>query len=583
MSTIPSLPADAPFNPDQKQWLSGYMAGIVAAAKNLPLVDNPGAAGQPAAPAAPLSVLYGSQSGNAEALSKDLRKHASANGFEPKVAELNDISLDDLAGMERAVIVCSTFGEGDPPDNAMKFFDAVMADDAPKLDKLQYSVCGLGDSSYTHFNKAATDLDARLEALGATRVSEMVGCDVAYEEEYADWKASVFSSEQFAAASGGTAATAPAEDAAEAGSRYDKSHPFPATLLESRCLNGEGSAKEVNHVAISLAGLDDSYEAGDALGVWPVNCRDEVQEILDAANCLGGEVLTLKSVGPLALRTALLTRLDIITVTPKTLEALGIDPADDEAKLAEHGAPKDRHVADVLQLHAPDITPQQLADALRPLQPRLYSIASSPDAHPGEVHLTVGAVRYDLMGRPRKGVASTFLADRCPEGGTLGVYVHKSPHFRPPTDPDVPMIMVGPGTGIAPFRAFLEHRQATEAKGPNWLFFGDQHEASDFLYREELTAMQDAGLLTSLSLAWSRDGDQKVYVQDKMMEAAEELWAWFEKGGHFYVCGDASRMAGDVDKALIKIASEQGGMSFVDAGAWVESLRESHRYQRDVY
>ncbi|MEM8737295.1 MAG: sulfite reductase flavoprotein subunit alpha [Planctomycetota bacterium] len=571
----PVVPEDAPFAPDQRQWLNGLLAGLTVLARAAQdRGAGPGGA-DAAAPAVPLTILYGSQSGNGEALSKDLRKHAKAAGFAPDVKELNDIDLADLPGVGRAVVVCSTFGEGDPPDNAAKFFDRVLADDAPSLEGLAFSVCGLGDSSYTHFNKSGRDLDARLAELGATRVADFVACDVAYEDDYAEWKSAVFASEEFASAAGGAAPAAEAGDA-EAVEKYTKNEPFFATVLDVHNLSTPASAKEVNHVELSLAGSGLEYKVGDALGLWPGNCVDLVQQTLDAAGFTGRETVLLKT-GPTSLRAALLDRLDLCTVTAKTYAALGLStPVELPAGL---------HVVDLLETESPpDLTPQSFVDALRPLQPRLYSIASSPEAHPGEVHLTVGAVRYTTHGKPRKGVASTFLADRCSFGARVGVYVQRSAHFHIPSD-DVPLIMIGPGTGIAPFRAFLEERAVRFDASPsrNWLFFGDQHEASDFLYREEIGVWQASGVLERFDAAWSRDQAEKIYVQHLMLERAAELWQWLEAGAAVYVCGDASRMAKDVDAALHQVVATQCGMSDDEAAGYVDQLKTDHRYQRDVY
>ena len=299
-----------------------------------------------------------------------------------------------------------------------------------------------------------------------------------------------------------------------------------------------------------------------------------MEAILGAGGFTGEEVVTFKG-EPYPLRAALLRKVDLQVLTPVVREAMGLAVDDDWLR--------DRHLIDVLLDLAPQVDAQALIDALRPLQPRLYSIASSPRAHPQQVQLTVGAVRYDLHGRPRKGVASTFLAERCASGGTVGVYLQKSPHFRLPTDPMTPIVMVGPGTGIAPFRAFLEERLAGASAGPSWLFFGDQHEASDYLYREWLEATHAGGGLSRLDLAWSRDGEEKVYVQHRMLAAGAELFRWLEDGAHFYVCGDASRMAHDVDAALRRIVAEHGSMDAAAADAYIDRLAADHRYQRDVY
>ncbi|MEM1237044.1 MAG: flavodoxin domain-containing protein [Pseudomonadota bacterium] len=556
------VPADAPFDDAQRQWLNGLLTGLSAVAASA-------AAGEPEdAPMTAMSVLYGSQSGNCEALSKDLRKHAATQGFEAEIKALNDIAPADLATQEHVTIVVSTFGEGEPPDNAAKFFAALMDPACPPLPaSLNFSVCGLGDTSYADFNKCAIDIDARLAELGATRVAELVSCDVDFDDDYAGWKNAVFEAPAFAEA-GSAVATGTTVIEAETLATFDKSRPFMASLISSERLSAQDSAKCVNHIEISLAGggEDLDYAAGDALGVVPVNCPEDVAEVLTAAGLTGRESIELKS-GPARLHAALSTQLDIVTVTPKTLETLGVAEAHKGAQLLDILEPCDA---------------QTLASALRPLQPRLYSISSSPKAHPGEVHLTVGEVRYDLNGRACKGVASTFLGERLAEGGMIGVYVQRSPHFHPPADDTVPLIMIGPGTGIAPFRAFLEEREARGATGKNWLFFGDQHEATDYLYREELEAWRNAGL-TELSLAWSRDGAEKVYVQTLLEESSDAVFSWLEDGAAIYICGDASRMAVDVEKALLRIIAKGKATDEVGAKAYLEDMAANHRYQRDVY
>ncbi len=357
-----------------------------------------------------------------------------------------------------------------------------------------------------------------------------------------------------------------------AGPAFDKNHPFMATLTAAECLSGDTSAKRVNHIELCLAGGGEEldYSVGDALGVWPMNCPAEVKAILATTGLTGGETVQLKT-GPAPLRAALLTRLDIQTVTPKTLEAWGVQ------KTGE-----DDHAIDLLKAGL-SLDAQQLVDGLRPLQPRLYSISSSPKAHPGEVHLTVGEVHYDMYDSSRKGVASTYLGTRLSEGGCVGVYVQKSAHFHIPDDDSVPLIMIGPGTGIAPFRAFLEDREARAAKGKNWLFFGDQHEACDYLYRDQIEAWRQSGVLDKASLAWSRDGDEKVYVQSLLKQHGSEVFQWLEDGAAVYVCGDASRMAADVDRTLRQIIMEHGHKTEEEAATYVDVLTASHRYQRDVY
>lgn len=559
------LDESAPFEGEQRTWLNGLLTGLhaIAAAAS--------ADSEADAPVTPMVILYGSQSGNAEALSKELRKFAKTQGFDANVSELDAFDASNLAATQHLLVICSTFGEGEPPDNAKNFYGALMGGDIAQLPaSLNYSVCGLGDSSYAFFNKCAQDIDARLSELGATRVHEFVACDVAFEDDYAVWKAAAFASEAFAAAAGAVSGAAEPE---EKGPKYDKNNPFLASLMVAENLSGANSAKRVNHIEISLAGGTDEldYAVGDALGVWPVNCNLDVQAILDAAGLTGKESVILKA-GPASLRAALMSKLDIVTVNAKGLEAWGIDSAAEGAQ-----------VIDVIQAADKPWDAQTLVDGLRPLQPRLYSIASSPKAHPGEVHLTVGEVHYELNGSARKGVASTFLGNRLSLGGTMGVYLQRSAHFHIPANDEAPLIMIGPGTGIAPFRAFLEEREARGAAGKNWLFFGDQHEAEDFLYRDQIEGWQANGVLNELSLAWSRDTAEKIYVQTLIKAQAAQFYAWLEEGAYIYICGDASRMAADVDKAIREVIAEQAGVDAEGVNAYMDKLVAEHRYQRDVY
>ena len=558
------IPDNAPFDEAQRHWLNGLLSGLHA------IANSAQAEAEPQGGTA-LTVLYGSQSGNAEALSKDLRKFSKTPGFEPTVDALDDIQVSDLAALSNVVIIAATFGEGEPTDNAAKFHAALMADTAPALPaSLNFSVCGLGDSSYAELNKAARDIDTRLAELGATRAADLVTCDVDFDDDYAGWKSSVFESAPFKSAAG--AASAP-EPATETKPAFDKNHPFMATLMTADRLSGAESAKCVNHIELSLAGggPDLDYAVGDALGIWPLNDPAQVEQVLAATGLTGRERVEIKA-EPAKLRAALLTRLDLTTVTPKTLEAWGIEAPSSDAQ-----------VIDLLQTHGAGIDPQTLVDGLRPLQPRLYSISSSPKAHPGEVHLTVGEVRYELHDSPRQGVASTYLGERLSLGGMVGAYVQRSAHFHIPDDDQQPLIMIGPGTGIAPFKAFLEEREARGATGKNWLFFGDQHASCDYLYREQIEGWQASGLLTKTSLAWSRDGAEKVYVQTLLEQAGEDVFSWLEEGAAIYICGDASRMAADVDKAIRRVIMTHGNRDEAGADAYVDMLASTHRYQRDVY
>jgi len=591
MTKIPYIPETAPFSLEQRAWLNGFLAGLFAngGGNEAPQLSAPPKAGEP------LPILFGSQTGTAEGLAKRIAKEASQRGFAPLVLPLNDHSQADLAKAAKAIIISSTWGDGDPPDNATNFWSWLQAD-APRLENLQFAVLGLGDRNYSDFCGAAKKFDARLESLGARRLLPHGECDTDYEASAKTWVDGLW--EKLTPATNGHTLghTVPVNDHAPAANGhaaknvFSKTNPFPAKLLKNVLLNQPGSAKEVRHYEISLAGSGLTYEAGDALGIVPVNCPALVDEMLTALGCAGMESVSVGNTA-IPLREALTRHLDLRKPSQELLAAvvarspicelgplLAAERRDDLKKFLWG-----RDVLDLLRLVDKPFSPAEFVPLLRKLAPRLYSISSSPKAHPDEVHLTVSAVRYESFGRERKGVASTFLADRIGDADCVKVFVQPSHGFKPPAIGDAPMIMVGPGTGIAPFRAFLEERKAVGAKGKNWLFFGDQKRAADYLYETELNAWHRSGHLTRLDLAFSRDQERKVYVQDRMLENAAELWSWLQAGAHFYVCGDAARMAKDVDAALHRIAETAGGKNAEEAKAYIAHLKSEKRYQRDVY
>lgn len=588
------LPEHAPFSPQQRQaieslvsgldpiqrgWLSGFLAATGTPA--------PAAAVSPA-PAAKLVVLYGTESGNSEVLADKSAKEAKKRGFQAAVKNMAESSISDLKDASNLLVIVSTWGDGEPPESAGTFYKELMSGDL-QLAGVNYSVCALGDTSYDKFCQTGKDIDSRLESLGAKRVAPRQDCDVDFEEAYATWlDAALGAIKPATAAPAAASAPAPVTTTVE----YGKKNPFPSEVLEHVVLNGEGSSKETLHIGLGLEGSGLVYEPGDALAVVPVNAPDVVEAVLKAAKLTGTETIEVKGEGSKLLADALREDFDITAVSRAVLTKLQAltGSSDLAALLAEDAKEKlrdwnhGREIVDALETFAPEgLGAQNLAGILRKLPPRLYSIASSPIAHPGEVHLTIAAVRYQSHGRERKGVCSTYFADHVKPGGQVQVFVQPNKHFRLPESGETPVIMVGPGTGVAPFRAFIEHRAALGHPGRNWLFFGDQRYTYDFLYQLEWQDHLKSGALTHLDVAFSRDQPEKVYVQHKMLDHAKELYAWLEEGAHFYVCGDATRMANDVHEALVSIVQKQGARTREAAEAYVEDLKKSKRYQRDVY
>jgi sulfite reductase (NADPH) flavoprotein alpha-component len=597
--TDPVVPSTAPLAPeqaaslnsllnglqaDQLLWIEGFISGLRASS------GRPAAVAVAPAATPGLTVLYGTESGNSETLADLTVKAAKALGFKAKAVNMADIKPAKLKDIENLLVIVSTWGEGDPPETAIDFYEAFMGDKAPKLPNTRFSVLGLGDTSYEEFCKMGIDFDARLEALGAKRIYDRVDADVDYDDDFAKWHKGALAALE-AEAKPAASATVAAPVAVAEPVKYSRKNPYTAELLERAMLNGEGSAKETIHLEFNLEGSGLTYEAGDALAVIPHNAEDVINDII-ATTKLDAEAPVLIKEQDYTLREALTSQLDVTAISLPVLKRYNEIAKD--AKLEAMLDPVNkadlqsylygREIVDVLHdFPAKEITADALVGIMRKLPPRLYSIASSPKAHPGEVHLTVGVVRYDAHGRERKGVCSTYLAERIAEGNQAEVFVTPNKHFKVPTDGDAPMIMVGPGTGIAPFRAFVEERKEIGAKGKNWLFFGDQHYLTDFLYQTEWQDYLADGILTKLDVAFSRDQKEKVYVQDRMRENSKELYAWLEQGASFYVCGDASRMATDVDVALHDIVEQEGGLSKDDAAAYVKKLKSDKRYLRDVY
>lgn len=577
MSTPIQIPDDAPFNAEQRVWLGQFLSQLLAGASTAPA---------PAGPAVPVTILWGSQTGNAEGLAKKLVKTLKKGNFEPESFDMAAYDRSRLPREKNLLVITSTYGDGEPPDNAAELHAWLHSDAAPRLEGVGFSVLALGDTNYPDFCKCGIEFDSRLEQLGASRLSPRIDSDVDYDAPFKQWTDAIVA--LLAPAGGAVAAGTATVEQVETG--YSKKNPFPSPILRNYNLNGPGD-KQTHHVELSLEGSGLAYETGDALGVYPTNPPEVVDEILANLPFKTAVDVPLPDGGEASLRDALISSYDIGNLNKSLIQKWqarsgspflrSLVQADD--KKAWDDFCWGRDLIDLVIDHPADFTDaEDFVAVLKKLQPRLYSIASSPKAHPGEVHLCVGIVRYSSHGRKRGGICSTFLADRA-KAAKPGVFVHVNKAFRLPESGDTPVIMVGPGTGIAPFRAFLEERKITGAKGGNWLFFGNPHQATDFLYGEELTGFVKDGTLQRLDLAWSRDQKEKVYVQNLMLQQGAELWKWFQDGAAFYVCGDASRMAKDVDAALHAIAEEQGGLSKEAAAEWVGQLKKDKRYLRDVY
>ena len=583
------LPDDAPFDKAQREMLSGFLRDcsveqrswlgkLLGAGSKLPQSKATGN----------LLVLYGTESGNSEELAARSAKLAKGRGFKTTLKNMSESVPEDLLQTENLLVVVSTWGEGDPPESAEEFCGNLMSGQVD-LSGVKFSVCALGDTSYEHFCKVGKDVDQQLEKFGAKRVTPRVDCDVDFEEAYTAWIERALE-ELGGAATNALEAISTAVVATSL--EYGKKNPFPARILDKVLLNAPGSQKEIWHLELSLEGSGLSYEVGDSLGVVPTNADDVVDSLLKAADLTGDELVRTRSSGDKALRKALREDYDITALSRKVASAwqshCGSEELENLLDKDSRQLFKDwswgRQIVDLLrEFPASKTEAQHLVDILRMLPARLYSISSSPREHDGEVHLTVAAVRYEGYGFARKGVASTCLADLVGEGDTVPVFVTPNKRFRLPENDTLPIIMVGPGTGVAPFRAFVEDRSTREGSGPTWLIFGDQRFTYDFLYQLEWQDHLKSGALTRLDVAFSRDQPEKIYVQDRIREKGKEIWEWLEKGAHFYVCGDASRMAPDVHAALLEVIQSWGDRTPEAADTYLGELKSNGRYQRDVY
>ena len=595
MNQANPLPAElsaqlSALSPTQLAWLSGYCwAQSQGAAAPLPEVSSV----RPAPASRRVTVLSASQTGNARRVAEQLHAGLKAAGVEARLTGAGDFKSKTLPDEDIVLLVTSTQGEGEPPEEALPLYKFLSGKKAPDLGKLTFAVLGLGDSSYPKFCQAGKDFDAKLSGLGAGRLADLALCDLEFQAAADAWVAAVVPkvAELCAqsAAPALTAQTAAASDGGEPVQSYTKERPYTAALSVRQKITSRTAEKDVEHIEIDLSGSGIRYKAGDALGIWPVNAPELVKEILDLNNLSGNEAVKLADGSETDIQTALSEAADITQNTPAFVWQYAELSDNAELKdIAADNAKLDAYLAatppvGVLAANPHPLDAQTLLGLFRAQTPRLYSIASAQDEVGEEVHLTVGVVRFDHHGNTYTGAASGYIGTRLEEGGEVRVFIEPNPHFRLPENGDTPVIMIGAGTGIAPFRAFMQQRSANGDSGKNWLFFGNQRLADDFLYQLEWVDFRKDGLLTRADLAWSRQGEHKVYVQHKIAEHAAEVWSWLQQGAHVYVCGDATRMARDVEEALLEVIAGQGKLSRDEAEDYLNDMREDKRYQRDVY
>ncbi|EPT0831037.1 TPA: NADPH-dependent assimilatory sulfite reductase flavoprotein subunit [Yersinia enterocolitica] len=574
------------FSPTQMAWLSGYFWGMVN--------QQPGAVVAPAvaAPAAvSITLISASQTGNARRLAEQLRDDLLAAKLNVNLVNAGDYKFKQIAQERLLVIVASTQGEGEPAEEAVALHKFLFSKKAPKLPETAFAVFGLGDTSYEHFCQAGKDFDNKLAELGAQRLLERVDADVEYQESAQQWRQQIVAALQARVPAQSAAAVAVTPSGAVdeiTSSPYSKAAPLTAQLSVQQKVTGRNSEKDVRHIEIDLGDSGLRYQPGDALGIWFDNDPALVEELLALLWLKGDEQVSIDGQN-ISLSQALRSQLELTQNTTLIVDKYAALSRDEKliALLADKPAlqhyAKNTPIVDMVRQAPSDLNADQLVALLRPLTPRLYSIASSQAETESEVHITVGVVRYDIDGRPRTGGASGYLADRLEMDGDIRVFIEHNDNFRLPVNPETPVIMIGPGTGIAPFRAFMQQREADGATGKNWLLFGNPHFTEDFLYQVEWQRYVKDGLLTRIDLAWSRDQAHKIYVQDKLREQGAELWNWIQQGAHIYVCGDANRMAKDVEQVLLDVVALHGAMDAEQADEYLSELRLARRYQRDVY
>lgn len=588
---------------EQRTWLSGYLAASPNSSET-PVAAVPDEAANALATeqssaieTREVTVLFGSETANGQSLAEELSRKIDEQNIKVTTSALDDFKPKNFKKVQDLLIVTATHGEGEPPDNAITFYEFLFSRKAPKLKDVRFSVLSLGDQSYEFFCQTGKDFDNRLEELGGQRLYPRVDCDVDFDDDAAEWidgvLAELCETSEDSPARESSPAGAEAASTTEAQTVYSRTNPFKAEIMENLNLNADGSNKETRHLELSLEGSNFEFEPGDSLGIFPENEAELVDGLINEMNWNSDEIVQVNKQGDTrSIRNALLTNFEITRLTKPLLEkAADMFSNDALSELMEAGQEDrkkyldGRNLLDFIRDFPPQtvVEPGEFITILRKMPARLYSIANSCNANPDEVHLLIGKDEFQANGGIQAGVCSGQCAERAEPGDVLPVYIHRNPNFKLPSDPEQPVIMIGPGTGVAPYRSFLEEREELDVKGKTWLFYGDQHFTTDFLYQVEWQKWLQEGLLTNMDVAFSRDNAEKVYVQHRMLEKGSELYRWLQDGAHVYVCGDEKKMAGDVHKALLTILEQEGGMSHEEAEDYLKTMRQEKRYQRDVY
>ena len=591
--------------PEQKVWLSGYLVanqqltsgtsdtqgsqiGAVSKDTETMLQQNEPTI-QPEKRA--ITLLYGSETGNAQGLAEIFEERLSNIGHNVTLKAMDEFKSKNLKNVEDLFIITSTQGEGDPPDNAAELHEFIHGRKAPKLEGVRFSVLALGDQTYEFFCQIGKDFDKKLEELGAERLYERVDCDVDYEEDAEKWMANVINT--IDSAPEGTQSEQVVSESIKSAKekKYSKANPYQAEVLENINLNGRGSNKETRHIEFLLDNFGEEYEVGDCLVVLPQNDPALVELLMSTLGWDPGDQIQISEDGDtISLEEALTSYFEITKLTRPLLQNAAAyfdnEALEDKVQDSEwiQNYIEGRDFIDLLNDFPPEeLEPEDLYQILRKLPPREYSISSSYQSLPDEVHITVGAVRYNTHGRDRSGVCSVQFAERIQPGDTVPIYLKRNPNFKFPKNGDTPVIMIGPGTGIAPFRAHMQEREEYGYKGNTWLFFGDQHFTTDFLYQTEWQEWLKDGFLEKMNVAFSRDTDQKVYVQHRIAEHSKEFNEWLEKGASIYICGDEKNMAKDVHQAIRNVLVKEQNLTEEDAESYLKQMKKDKRYQRDVY